>query len=57
MPCIVWVHGGAYAGGDKEDVTAYAKHLASFGYIVISMNYSLAPKAQYPTPLLNWMTY
>ncbi|WP_202584853.1 alpha/beta hydrolase [Vagococcus lutrae] len=51
MPCIVWVHGGAYVGGDKEDVTAYAKHLASFGYMVISMNYSLAPKAQYPTPL------
>ncbi|OCS92531.1 alpha/beta hydrolase [Caryophanon latum] len=51
-PLIIWVHGGAYVGGDKEDVAIYASMLAANGFDVVTMNYALAPEATYPTPLL-----
>lgn len=50
-PVIFWVHGGAFVGGDKSDVTEYAVQLAANGYVVVNMNYALAPGYQYPTPL------
>lgn len=49
---ILWVHGGAYVGGDKSDITMYATQLAANNYIVISMNYGLAPTEKYPVPLI-----
>lgn len=51
IPTILWVHGGAYVGGDKKDITEYAVQLAAKGYAVINMNYELAPHATYPAPL------
>lgn len=51
LPVIFWVHGGAFLGGDKADITEYAVQIASKGYIVVNMNYELAPGAKYPTPL------
>lgn len=51
LPTIIWVHGGAYVGGDKKDVTEYAVQLAAKGYAVVNMNYALAPGSNYPTPL------
>lgn len=51
-PLIVWVHGGAFIGGDKQYVQEYMTMLAHHGYAVASINYSLAPDARYPTPVL-----
>lgn len=51
LPVIFWVHGGGFVGGDKSSVLEYATRLASHGYVVVSINYSLAPEARYPTPL------
>lgn len=51
LPVIFWVHGGAFLGGDKSDITEYAVQVASKGYIVANMNYQLAPGAKYPAPL------
>lgn len=51
LPLILWVHGGAFLGGDKSDVTEYAVQVAEKGYIVVNMNYELAPGAKYPAPL------
>src|SRR5690606_11211703 len=51
LPVILWVHGGAFLGGDKSDITEYAVQVASKGYIVANMNYELAPGAKYPAPL------
>ena len=51
-PVILWVHGGAFVGGDKRDVMYFAKALADEGYAVVAMNYTLAPEAKYPTPIL-----
>lgn len=52
FPVIFWVHGGAYVGGQKEDVSIYANMLASEGYAVINMEYALAPETRYPGPLI-----
>ncbi|MCD4643190.1 acetyl esterase [Bacillus mycoides] len=51
-PIIFWVHGGGFVGGDKSDITGYAVNLAARGYIVVNINYALAPKREYPTPVL-----
>lgn len=51
LPTIVWVHGGGWLSGSKQDVAPYAKILASKGYTVAAVNYSLAPTARYPTPV------
>ncbi|HDR8449192.1 TPA: alpha/beta hydrolase fold domain-containing protein [Bacillus cereus] len=51
-PIIFWVHGGGFVGGDKSDITGYARELAAHGYTVININYALAPKKKYPTPVI-----
>lgn len=51
-PVMLWVHGGAFVGGDKKDMTSFAIALAAKGNIVITMNYALALEAIYPTPIL-----
>ena len=50
-PVVLWIHGGAFVGGDKSDIAIYATALAAQGYGVVCMNYHRAPEAQYPTPL------
>lgn len=52
VPLIIWVHGGAFVGGDKSDNRGYAQMLASEGYAVANMNYDLAPHSRYPSPLI-----
>ncbi|MDN5275048.1 MAG: lipase [Candidatus Saccharibacteria bacterium] len=51
LPTIVWVHGGAWVSGDKDDVDNYMKILASHGFTTVSVNYTIAPEKQYPTPI------
>ncbi|RPE80153.1 alpha/beta hydrolase [Vulcaniibacterium tengchongense] len=51
LPAVVWVHGGGWVSGNKNDVANYARILAARGYAVVAVNYSIAPGATYPTPL------
>ena len=51
-PLIIWVHGGAFVGGDKRDVAFFAEALAYNGYAVACINYTRAPEGKYPTPVL-----
>ncbi|MBE2227563.1 MAG: alpha/beta hydrolase [Ignavibacteria bacterium] len=51
LPLIVWTHGGAFIAGDKSEIANYCKILASKGYIVAAVNYSLAPGKNYPVPV------
>ncbi|GAA2084708.1 alpha/beta hydrolase [Aeromicrobium tamlense] len=51
LPAVVWVHGGAWIGGDKEQPAPYLRLLAQEGYVGVSLDYSLAPDHHYPTPL------
>jgi acetyl esterase/lipase len=50
-PVIVWIHGGAWISGRKDDFSNYYKILPAKGYVVISVDYSLAPSVTYPTPV------
>src|ERR1043166_8505224 len=42
-PLIVWVHGGSFLGGTKNDVdvTSLSTHFAKRGYVCASINYRL----------------
>lgn len=51
LPLVVWIHGGAFVSGRKEDVAAYARIVAARGFAVASLDYTLAPDATYPTQL------
>lgn len=50
-PLVLWIHGGAFVGGSKEELTGYFQTIAAHGYTVAAPRYSLAPKHRYPTPL------
>ena len=49
FPVIVWIHGGAFKGGDKRDqqLEPVLKTLAR-GYAVVSMNYRMSGEATFP---------
>ncbi|MCO5355864.1 alpha/beta hydrolase [Acidovorax kalamii] len=47
-PTVVWVHGGAWVSGRKEDIASYLKVLAAQGFTVVGVDYTLAPDAQHP---------
>ncbi|MGH2664389.1 alpha/beta hydrolase [Flavobacterium sp.] len=50
-PVIVWIHGGGWVSGNKSLTSNYYKILASKGFAVVSIDYTLAPEKQYPTPV------
>lgn len=52
LPVIVWVHGGGWIAGSKDQVASYCKILAAKGFSVIAIDYSIAPGKSYPTPLI-----
>ncbi len=51
LPTIVWVHGGAWVSGDKSQIANYLRILASKGFTVVGVNYSIAPRKTYPAQL------
>lgn len=51
VPVVVWTHGGAWLSGSKENAAPYFNLLANQGYVVVALNYSLAPGSKYPTQL------
>lgn len=51
LPTVVWVHGGAWISGDKQDVDPYVRIIASHGYTTVSLNYTVSPETTYPTAL------
>ncbi len=55
LPALVWVHGGGWISGSKDQVGNYCRILASHGFVVASIDYSIAPEATYPTPVRQTM--
>jgi acetyl esterase len=51
LPVVVWTHGGSWISGSKDYVSNYLKILASKGFTVLGVGYSLAPGELYPTPV------
>jgi len=49
FPLVVWVHGGAFRAGDKNDPTALP--LVEAGFAVASINYRLSQEALFPAQL------
>lgn len=52
LPTIVWVHGGAWISGNKESVDPYLQILAGQNYTTVGIDYTIAPNAKYPTPVV-----
>jgi acetyl esterase/lipase len=48
---VVWIHGGGFVSGQRKDITNYAKILAGEGFVVVNMDYTIAPEATYPGPV------
>ena len=47
-PWLLWVHGGGWHFGSKENVLPYVEHLAATGIAGVVVNYPLAPASAYP---------
>lgn len=52
LPTVVAVHGGGFVNGRKEDIDDYLAILASHGFTTVSLEYTKAPEARYPRPVL-----
>ncbi len=52
LPTVFWVHGGAFIAGEKEPIRDYLRVLASHGFTVVNVEYTHAPEAIYPGPVV-----
>ncbi|ACA40361.1 lipase [Lysinibacillus sphaericus] len=52
LPVIMWIHGGAFVSGSKEQTQEYGMALANEGYVVANINYAIAPVQKYPGPII-----
>ncbi len=61
MPAIVMIHGGAWRAGSKISMLRHARRLTRVGYVVMAINYRLAPKYPWPAQIedcraaLDWL--
>ncbi|WP_232698572.1 alpha/beta hydrolase [Brevibacillus daliensis] len=52
LPVIMWIHGGGFVSGSKEQTQEYGMALANEGYVVANINYAIAPGQKYPGPVI-----
>lgn len=61
FPCVLMIHGGAWAGGSRSHMAMHANYLAKHGYAVASITYRFAPAHIFPAQLddcqaaLDWL--
>src|SRR5262245_46006184 len=41
LPTVVWIHGGGFVGGSKEELAYYLELIAAAGFTVVGVGYSL----------------
>ncbi|MES2377000.1 MAG: alpha/beta hydrolase [Bacteroidota bacterium] len=51
--CVIVVHGGSWAKGDKDQLPELNSYLALKGYNVVSIDYRMAPKYKSPAPVVD----
>lgn len=51
FPAVVFIHGGAWQGGNKDLHSPQIKELAARGYVALSIGYRLAPKHPHPAQI------
>lgn len=47
-PIVIWVHGGSWTYGDKDNVLHKAEYFTAHGYVFASINYRLSPDVRHP---------
>lgn len=50
-PCILVIHGGAWAGGNRQQHTDLIFKLAQKGYVAATVQYRLVPKHRFPAQI------
>jgi acetyl esterase/lipase len=50
-PALLVIHGGGYVAGDKSWAEKVARKFCPWGYVVVGINYTLAPTGLWPTQL------
>lgn len=48
VPALIFIHGGAWKGGNKDMYRPYAARYAERGYVVASISYRLSGEAPFP---------
>lgn len=48
LPIVVFVHGGGFVGGDKNDYDNVPTYFSQHGMVAVNADYRLAPKATWP---------
>jgi len=51
FPSVLMVHGGGWRFGSKLHMIGHARNLAKNGYVVVNINYRLAPKHKFPAQI------
>jgi acetyl esterase/lipase len=56
FPVVIWIHGGGFAGGSKQDPETALNlrsktYLKNAGFAVVSINYRLSSEAKWPAQL------
>ncbi len=51
LPVVVMIHGGGWIAGDKWNLADHARELAQAGFVAMSINYRLAPRAKWPAQI------
>ena len=57
LPAIIMIHGGAWRQGSKLAMLRHARRMARVGYVVVSINYRLAPKYPWPAQIDDCLLY
>lgn len=50
-PALLFLHGGGWKGGKKQDVRYYCNHYAARGFVTATAEYRLRDEAPFPAPL------
>ena len=53
FPALLFVHGGAWSGGERNGSTFVQHALASSGIVVVSIDFRLAPEHPYPAQVVD----
>ncbi|HUS24482.1 MAG TPA: alpha/beta hydrolase [Candidatus Binatia bacterium] len=62
FPAVLLIHGGAWVGGLRLEMSGIARRLAQRGYVAVNIGYRTAPEFHYPAPIedactaLRWMS-
>ncbi|MBI1902205.1 MAG: alpha/beta hydrolase [Planctomycetia bacterium] len=51
FPAVVWIHGGAWRGGNRSVYRPAIKEMAKKGYVAVTVSYRFCPKNTFPAQI------